>query len=73
MQKVFEGTHGFEPWTYRTAADCSTTELYPPVMQPHPLFDTFPLRLTDETFANFYTGYFKKALPPVYDEVQNMP
>ena len=22
-------THGFEPWTYRTAADCSTTELYP--------------------------------------------
>ena len=25
---MFEGTHGFEPWTYRTAADCSTTELY---------------------------------------------
>ena len=25
----FQGTHGFEPWTYRTAADCSTTELYP--------------------------------------------
>ena len=25
-----QGTHGFEPWTYRTAADCSTTELYPP-------------------------------------------
>ena len=24
-----QGTHGFEPWTYRTAADCSTTELYP--------------------------------------------
>ena len=22
---------------------------------------------------NIYTGYFKKALPPVYDEVQNMP
>ena len=21
--------HGVEPWTYRTAADCSTTELYP--------------------------------------------
>ena len=31
-KKLFEGTHGFEPWTYRTAADCSTTELYPPVM-----------------------------------------
>ena len=29
MKKAFEGTHGFEPWTYRTAADCSTTELYP--------------------------------------------
>ena len=29
FQKLFEGTHGFEPWTYRTAADCSTTELYP--------------------------------------------
>ena len=28
-KKNFEGTHGFEPWTYRTAADCSTTELYP--------------------------------------------
>ena len=27
--KKFQGTHGFEPWTYRTAADCSTTELYP--------------------------------------------
>jgi hypothetical protein len=28
-EKIFQGTHGFEPWTYRTAADCSTTELYP--------------------------------------------
>ena len=27
--KKDKGTHGFEPWTYRTAADCSTTELYP--------------------------------------------
>ena len=27
--KNVQGTHGFEPWTYRTAADCSTTELYP--------------------------------------------
>ncbi len=26
---ITKGTHGFEPWTYRTAADCSTTELYP--------------------------------------------
>ena len=26
--KNIEGTHGFEPWTYRAAADCSTTELY---------------------------------------------
>ena len=24
-----KGAHGFEPWTYRTAVDCSTTELYP--------------------------------------------
>ena len=31
IYKNFEGTHGFEPWTYRTAADCSTTELYPPL------------------------------------------
>ena len=28
-QNFLKGTHGFEPWTYRTAADCSTTELYP--------------------------------------------
>ena len=28
-KKRGQGTHGFEPWTYRTAADCSTTELYP--------------------------------------------
>ena len=28
-KKGGQGTHGFEPWTYRTAADCSTTELYP--------------------------------------------
>ena len=28
-QKYSEGTSGFEPLTYRTAADCSTTELYP--------------------------------------------
>ena len=28
-KSLFQGTHGFEPWTYRTAADCSTTELYP--------------------------------------------
>ena len=27
--KKVEGT--LEPWTYRTAADCSTTELYPPL------------------------------------------
>ena len=24
-----EGTHGFESWTYCTAANCSITELYP--------------------------------------------
>ena len=30
-EKNVEGTHGFEPWTYRTAADCSTTELYPQI------------------------------------------
>ena len=29
VEKNFKGAHGFEPWTYRTAADCSTTELYP--------------------------------------------
>ena len=46
-------THGFEPWTYRTAADCSTTELYPPVIQQHSLFGTFLLRLADETFAKY--------------------
>ena len=32
LGKNIEGTHGFEPWTYRTAADCSTTELYPQSM-----------------------------------------
>ena len=28
-KKIFEGALGFEPRAYRTAADCSTTELYP--------------------------------------------
>ena len=27
--KKIEGTLGFEPRTYRSAVDCSTTELYP--------------------------------------------
>jgi hypothetical protein len=31
LWKTVQGTHGFEPWAYRTAADCSTTELYPPL------------------------------------------
>ncbi len=29
-----KGTFGFEPRAYRTAADCSTTELYPQVRRP---------------------------------------
>ena len=29
FQKLYEGTPGFKPGTSRTAADCSTTELYP--------------------------------------------
>ena len=33
-KSLLQGTHGFEPWTYRTAADCSTTELYPPLLSP---------------------------------------
>ena len=33
-KKNMKGTHGFEPWTYRTAADCSTTELYPRCVNP---------------------------------------
>ena len=28
MEKKLKEAHGVEPWTYRTAADCSTTELY---------------------------------------------
>ena len=28
-KKDFEGALGFEPRTYRSAVDCSTTELYP--------------------------------------------
>ena len=28
MIKWTKEAHGVEPWTYRTAADCSTTELY---------------------------------------------
>ena len=38
-KKKFEGTPGFEPGTCRTAAECSTTELYPRIMrcgQPRP-------------------------------------
>ena len=27
-EEKYEEAHGVEPWTYRTAADCSTTELY---------------------------------------------
>ncbi len=29
MKKTMKGALGVEPRTYRTAADCSTTELYP--------------------------------------------
>ncbi len=34
LWKTIYGTHGFEPWAYGTAADCSTTELYPPLRRP---------------------------------------
>ena len=34
LWKTIWGTHEFEPWAYRTAADCSTTELYPPLRRP---------------------------------------
>ena len=29
IQKDIEGAHGVEPWTSRSAVECSTTELYP--------------------------------------------
>ena len=32
-KKNTEGALGFEPRAYRTAADCSTTELYPQLMK----------------------------------------
>ena len=32
FQKLYKGTPGFEPGTSRTAAECSTTELYPRCM-----------------------------------------
>ena len=38
---LIQGTHGFEPGTPRTAADCSTTELYPleyRKLTKHPVF-----------------------------------
>ena len=35
-EKEFEEAHGVEPWTYRTAADCSTTELYLQLLSPSP-------------------------------------
>ena len=33
FQKLYKGTSGFGPETSRTAADCSTTELYPRCIQ----------------------------------------
>ena len=33
FQKLYKGTPGFEPGTSRTAAECSTTELYPRCLQ----------------------------------------
>ena len=27
--KILKGAHGVEPWTSRSAVECSTTELYP--------------------------------------------
>ena len=45
--KNVQGTHGFEPWTYRTAADCSTTELYPHFLITNVhfyVFETFNVR-----------------------------
>ena len=32
FRKIYKGTPGFEPGTSRTAAECSTTELYPRCM-----------------------------------------
>ena len=51
MIKNIQGTHGFEPWTYRTAADCSTTELYPQVYMS-----------TDKLCHLYFLGSLSKAL-----------
>ena len=31
--KILKGAHGVEPWTSRSAVECSTTELYPLVIR----------------------------------------
>ena len=44
-QKNTEGALGFEPRAYRTAADCSTTELYPRLMKSGaPYTSVFPAK-----------------------------
>ena len=46
--KKGKGTHGFEPWAYRTAADCSTTELYPHKITGVDLYTTTLIQLPGE-------------------------
>ena len=44
-KKNTEGALGFEPRAYRTAADCSTTELYPRLMKSGaPYTSVFPAK-----------------------------
>ena len=33
VKKISQGAHGVEPWTSRSAVECSTTELYPLIYQ----------------------------------------
>ena len=40
-QKNSQGTLGFEPRTYRTAAGCSTTELYPQMIETEAVLELY--------------------------------
>ena len=48
--KSYKGTPGFEPGTYRSAVDCSTTELY-----PHEISAQY-LSIYRDYFSSLHTG-----------------
>ena len=51
--KKLKEAHGVEPWTYRTAADCSTTELYLRVVRKCVGLRVFPMTILEQCTVQY--------------------